>query len=57
MARRVIDPILGRMGDSDDLAANRDRLIADKVSLDDDRWETLYRAALARSGEWIDVRQ
>jgi formylglycine-generating enzyme required for sulfatase activity len=57
VARRVIDPILGRMGDSADLAANRDKLIAGKVSLDDDRWETLYQAALARSGEWIDVRQ
>jgi len=57
MARRVIDPILGRMGDSGDLAAKRGRLMDGKVSLDDERWETLYQAALARSAEWIDVRQ
>ncbi len=57
VARRVIDPILGRMGAGDELAVYRDELIAGKVLLDDVRWETLYQAALARSAEWIDVRQ
>ncbi|HYW79187.1 MAG TPA: discoidin domain-containing protein, partial [Thermoguttaceae bacterium] len=57
VVRRVIDPILGRMGNSADLATRRDALIAENVLLDDDRWDALYREALRQSAEWIDVRQ
>ncbi len=57
VAKRAIAPLLGRMGNSGELAALRDRLVADEVSLDDPRWEALYREALAGSAEWADVLQ
>ncbi|MGM0490736.1 MAG: discoidin domain-containing protein, partial [Planctomycetota bacterium] len=56
-AKRVIDPILGRMGECGDLAAIRDGLIAEQVPLDDSRWNSLYRDALERSARWNDIRQ
>ncbi|MCP4785446.1 MAG: SUMF1/EgtB/PvdO family nonheme iron enzyme [Fuerstiella sp.] len=56
-AREVIAPVLKRMGTPNDLTTCRDQLIADRVSLDDARWDVLYRDALVRSAEQIDLWQ
>jgi formylglycine-generating enzyme required for sulfatase activity len=56
-ARRVIDPVLARIGGAEALVKRKDALIAGGVPLDDPRWETLYREALAEAAKWTDVRQ
>ena len=53
----MIDPILGRMENGDDLSRRRDALIRDTVSLDDSQWDALYREGVARGATWIDLRQ
>lgn len=53
----VINSVLLKIKDADDLQKRCKSLVANKVALDDARWEVLYKEAVARSRRWNDLWQ